>query len=83
MIRRLTERSSISIPKENLERVGVQPGDYFEVSDDGRRIILTPKVVDDKFSEKEWEELASLAKKAGKKYKTAASAKKHLERLSE
>jgi bifunctional DNA-binding transcriptional regulator/antitoxin component of YhaV-PrlF toxin-antitoxin module len=83
MIRRLTERSTISIPKENLEHIGAEPGEYFEVSDDGKRIILTPKAVEDKFSDAEWQKLELLAKESGTRYKSGADAKKHLEGLSE
>jgi AbrB family looped-hinge helix DNA binding protein len=82
MLRRLTKRGTVTIPKENLIHIGAKPGDYFEVSDNGTSIILTPKVIEDKFSNEEWQKLELLAKEAGKRYRTAEAAKKHLENLA-
>jgi len=83
MVRRLTERNTITIPKEILKNIGSKPGDYFEITDDGHRIILIPKTVDDRFSEEEWKKLERIAEEKGKTYKSAAEAKKHLEGLSD
>ncbi|MEW6189667.1 MAG: AbrB/MazE/SpoVT family DNA-binding domain-containing protein [Actinomycetota bacterium] len=82
MVRRLSERNTITIPKDILKRIGLKPGDYFEITDDGNRIILTPKIVEDKFTDEEWEKLEKLARERGRVYKTATEAKKHLEGLA-
>jgi AbrB family looped-hinge helix DNA binding protein len=82
MVRQLSERHTITIPKEILDHIGSKPGDYFEITDDGRRIILIPKVVEDKFSNAEWKKLERIAEEKGKVYTTAAKAKRHLEEQS-
>lgn len=81
MIRQLSKRKTITIPSQTLKRVGSKPGDLFEVSDDGSRIVLTPKVVGDRFTEEEWKKLESLVRERGKKYRSGARAKEHLKRL--
>lgn len=81
MIRQLTKRKTITIPEENLRNVGSKPGDLFEISDDGNRIILIPKVVDDKFTEEEWAKLEELVRERSKRYQSGKGAKDHLKRL--
>ncbi|MFZ3062639.1 MAG: AbrB/MazE/SpoVT family DNA-binding domain-containing protein [Actinomycetota bacterium] len=81
MVRQLSKRKTITIPVEILKHVGAEPGDLFEISDDGHRIILVPKIVEDKFTEEEWEKLERLAKEKGKVYRSAPKAKEHLKRL--
>ena len=83
MVKRLSERHTITIPIEILRHIGSKAGDYFEITDDGHRIILIPKTVEDRFSETEWTKLGRIAERKGKLYRTAAGAKKHLEELSD
>ncbi len=82
MVRQLTTRHTITIPKKNLESVGADSGIYFEVTDDGTRIILTPKNIEDRFTDAEWEKLDALRKAKGKTYPTAAQAKAHVRGLA-
>lgn len=83
MIRQLTKRKTITIPSEVLKHLGSKPGDLFEVTDDSGRIILTPKVVGDRFTKEEWSKLEVLVRERGKIYRSAARAKDHLKRLTE
>lgn len=82
MIRQLTKRKTITIPSEALKHVGSKPGDLFEITDDGDRIILTPKVIGDRLTEEEWLKLEALVREKGKVYRSAARAKEHLKRLA-
>lgn len=81
MIRQLTERHTITLPKRVLDHTGIKGGDFLEIRDDGRQVILRPKVLMDTFSEQEWEKLEKLSRQPGKIYKTAKAAKEHLRRL--
>lgn len=81
MVRQLTERHTITLPKRVLEHVGVKPGDLLDINDDGRQIILRPKVCEDLFSAEAWEKLEKLSKEHGRAYKTAKKAKEHLRSL--
>jgi len=82
MIRQLTKRKTITIPSDVLKHVGSKPGDLFEIGDDGSRIILTPKVVGDRFTKKEWSKLETLVRERGKIYRSGARAKDHLKKLA-
>lgn len=81
MVRQLSQRKTVTIPGQILKHVGVEPGDFFEITEDGRRIILTPKIIEDRFTEEEWEKLEKLAREKGKVYKGASEAKNHLKRM--
>ena len=80
-MRQLSQRKTITIPSEILEQVGSKPGDLFEITNDGYRIILIPKVIEDKFTEQEWGKLSQMAKERGVVYKEAVDAKNHLKDL--
>lgn len=82
MVRQITARNTITLPKEILERVGVGSGDFLEIIEDGRKIILTPKVLESPFSDEEWEKLELLVKEEGTIHSNAEDAKAHLRRLS-
>jgi len=82
VIRQLTKRKTITIPSKVLEHVGSRPGDLFEITDDGNRIILTPKEVGDRFTEEEWRKLQKLVRERGKVYRSGSRAKDHLKRLA-
>ncbi|MCX6383393.1 MAG: AbrB/MazE/SpoVT family DNA-binding domain-containing protein [Actinobacteria bacterium] len=81
MVRQLSQRNTITIPSKVLEQIGSKPGDFFEITNDGYRIILIPKVVDDKFAEQEWEKLNLIAKEKGRVYKEAEGTRNHLKGL--
>lgn len=82
MMRRVTSRHTITIPKRYLEDVGADVGTYFEITSDGSRIVLTPKEIEDWFTEREWARLDSLLKERGRRYSKAAEAKAHVRRLA-
>ena len=82
MVRQLSQRKTITIPSEILEHIGSKPGDLFEIADDGYRIILIPKVIEDKFTEQEWEKLNQIAREKGSVYNAAEDAKSHLKDLA-
>lgn len=81
MVRRITSRNTITIPKRALEQVGAGEGTYFEITDDGTRIILTPKEIGDRLTDEEWKKLDRLRKEKGTVYEKASGAKSHLRRL--
>jgi bifunctional DNA-binding transcriptional regulator/antitoxin component of YhaV-PrlF toxin-antitoxin module len=81
LVRQLSQRKTITIPAEVLERTGSKPGDFFEITEDGYRIILVPKVIEDKFTEEEWEKINLLAREKGEAYDKAVDAKQHLKDL--
>ena len=82
MLRQISARNTITLPKEILERIGVDAGDFLEIIENGRQIILTPKVLEDPFSYEEWEKLEHIVKEEGTIYSNAEDAKEHLRRLS-
>ena len=45
---KVKEKSQITIPKEVREKLGVKPGDYFNVDTKGDKIVLTPQVISPK-----------------------------------
>ena len=79
MVEKIKQQNLLKIPDLILKRVGLHPGDYVEVSDDGYKIIITPKVAEEDFSEEEWEKLEKLAK--GKKGRAFTSGKNLLNYL--
>ena len=81
MVRQLTERNTITIPKAALKIVHAKPGDFFEITGETHRIVLTPKVLEDPFTDEEWVKLRKLAKQPGTRYLSAREAKRHLDRL--
>jgi bifunctional DNA-binding transcriptional regulator/antitoxin component of YhaV-PrlF toxin-antitoxin module len=83
LVRQLSLRKTITIPSEVLEQVGSKPGDFFEITNDGYRIILIPKVIEDKFTELEWEKLNQIVKEKGTVYGKAIDAKSHLKDLAD
>ena len=82
MLKQLGERNTITLPKKILEHIGLKPGDYVEITDDGRRIILTPKVIEDVFTDEEWEKLEKLATERGVICKSGVEAKRYIEKLA-
>jgi bifunctional DNA-binding transcriptional regulator/antitoxin component of YhaV-PrlF toxin-antitoxin module len=81
LVRQLSQRKTITIPTEILERIGSKPGDFFEITEDGYRIVLIPKVVEDRFAEEEWDKIRLLAMEKGKVYGKDLDAKQHLKDL--
>ena len=82
MLRQLKVRNTITIPQPVLEHVHAKAGDYFEIQDDGHRIYLVPKVMDERFSDEEWDKIEKLANEKGKQFKTGKSALHYLSKIS-
>jgi bifunctional DNA-binding transcriptional regulator/antitoxin component of YhaV-PrlF toxin-antitoxin module len=81
MVRQLSQRKTITIPSDVLKKTGSNPGDFFEILSDGQKIILIPKLIEDKFDEIEWEKLKKLANEKGSVYNEAKDALNHLKGL--
>jgi len=81
LVRQLSQRKTITIPSEVLKKTGSNPGDFFEISSDGQKIILVPKLIEDKFNEQEWEKLKKIADEQGTVYGEAKEALAHLKGL--
>lgn len=82
MAEKVLEKNKVTlvpIPKKVVKEVGLHPGSYVEVTDDGYHIILTP--LEEEFTEEEWKKLRALAKTKGKTYKSFEGVKRHLQRL--
>lgn len=83
MVEKIKRENLLRIPNMVLKRVGLHPGDYVEVSDDGYKIIITPKVTEETFTEEELEKLEGLAKgKKGRAFRSGEALQKHLDKLS-
>ena len=81
MVRQLSERHTITLPSEALKKIGAKAGDFFDIAAQGFKIILTPKTLEDPFTDEEWEKLRKLLKQPGTRYTNAHDAKRHLDRL--
>lgn len=83
MVEKIKQRNMVKIPNIILKRVGLNTGDYVEVTDDGYKIIITPKVAEETFTEEEWGKLEKLAKgRKGKAFKSGEALLKHLDKIS-
>jgi antitoxin component of MazEF toxin-antitoxin module len=88
MAEKVLQRKNVTlvpIPKRVVEDVGIHPGSYVEVTDDGYRIIITPKVhaKEEEFTEEELNKIEKLAKeKGGKSFKSGEAFLKYLEKIS-
>ncbi|MBI5700284.1 hypothetical protein HZC34_00345 [Candidatus Saganbacteria bacterium] len=83
MVEKIKKENLLRIPNLVLKRVGLHPGDYVEVADDGYKIIITPKSVDEAFSDEELLKLEKLSKgKKGKAFKNSEALSRHLDKLS-
>ena len=86
MVEKIKKENMLKIPNLVLKRVGLQPGDYVEVTDDGYKIIITPKMSEEAFTEAELDKLDKLEKlakgKKGKTFKSGAALLRYLGKLS-
>ncbi|KAF0134120.1 MAG: hypothetical protein FD145_876 [Candidatus Saganbacteria bacterium] len=83
MVEKIKKENMLKIPNMVLKRVGLVPGDYVEVSDDGYKIIITPKIQEKSFADDEWKKLEALSKgKKGRAFKSGEKLISHLEKLS-
>ena len=86
MIRRITRNKQMTIPKEFMERLHLQEGDYVSIDCDDSCIRVRPVVVDE-FKEDDYKKLAAkldqLRNEQGIECEDSDKARKHLESLME
>ena len=81
------EKAQITIPSKIRKELGIKKGDYLEIASEGGRIILIPKIIEDKFlTDKEWCKLNELVKRQRRqrkytRYTNSEEAKKHSREL--
>lgn len=80
---KVTSKGQVTIPSAIREILRLEPGStvIFKVTEKG--IILSPgKIVEEPaYTAKEWKKIEKIVAEKGKTYKTARSAKKHLDSL--
>ena len=84
MLRRITRNKQVTIPKEFMDRLHLNEGDYVSIDCADDTIQLRAVVIDE-LSSTDYKKLASkldqLKKEHGTRYKASATARKHLKRL--
>ena len=84
MLRRITRNKQITIPKDFMERLHLDEGDYVNIEYEDDSIRLRPVVIQD-FSRDDYKNMASkldrLKKEPGRRLKNSASARKHLKTM--
>ena len=84
MLRRITRNKQLTIPKEFMERLHLQGGDYVNIDCDGSCIHLRPVIIEE-FTDVDYKKLAGkldqLKKEQGTRYEDSESARNHLKRL--
>ena len=53
ILRQIGKRNQLTIPAKLLRASGVRPGDYVELANDHDKIIILPKLIEDKDLSKE------------------------------
>ncbi len=80
---KVTSKGQVTIPSTIREILRLEPGStvIFKVTEKG--VILSPcKIVEEPaYTSKEWRKIEKIVAERGKTYKTARSAKKHLDSL--
>ena len=80
---KVTSKGQVTIPSSIREILNLEPGStvMFKVTDKG--IILSPCEIIEKpvYTTSEWKKIERMVAEKGKAYKTAISAKKHVESL--
>ena len=80
---KVTSKGQVTIPLNIREILRLEPGStvMFKVTEHG--VVLSPCEIIEKpaYSSKEWKRIERLVAEKGKEYKTAKSAKKHLDSL--
>ena len=84
MLRRITRNKQLTIPKEFMERLHLQEGDYVNIDCDDSCLRLQPVTIDE-ISPADYKKLAArldqLKKENGTRYEDSDGARKHLKRL--
>jgi AbrB family looped-hinge helix DNA binding protein len=80
---KVTSKGQVTIPSTIREILRLEPGStvIFKVTEKG--VILSPcKIIEEPaYTAKEWSKIEKIVAEKGKTYKTAQSAKKHLDSL--
>ena len=80
---RVTSKGQVTIPSTIRDILGLEPGStvMFKVTENG--ILISPCEIIEKpsYTPKEWRQIEKIVAEKGKRYKTARSAKKHLDSL--
>ena len=80
---KITSKGQVTIPSTIREILKLEPGStvIFKVTERG--VILSPcKIIEEPaYTAKEWRKIEKIVAERGKTYKTARSAKKHLDSL--
>ncbi|MFH1350901.1 MAG: AbrB/MazE/SpoVT family DNA-binding domain-containing protein [Pseudomonadota bacterium] len=84
MLRKITRNKQVTIPKELMERLHLNEGDYVTIECENNSIRMRPLVIDE-FSRKDYEKLAfkldQLKNEPGSSYNDSKSARRHLKRM--
>jgi len=84
MLRRITRNKQLTIPKEIMDRLHLQEGDYVRIEYDDCSIHLRPVIIDE-FSNDAYKKLAAkldqVKKESGTHYDDSDSARNHLKGL--
>lgn len=87
MFRKLNERNQITLPADLLDTIGIEKGDFFEITAEAGKIILQPRQMTAKpYPDADWAALQlhiheQTARGEYTEYSTPAAAKKHLRKL--
>ena len=84
MLRKITRNKQVTIPKEFMERLYLNEGDYVTLECENDSIRMRPVVIDE-FSLDDYEKLAfkldQLKNEPGASYSDSKSARRHLKRM--
>lgn len=80
MIVELKAKSQLTIPNAIVKSMGLKQGDFFEISEEKGRIILTPVALYPKEYVAHLEAEAKTAKKRGKEYASVSAMMEDLEK---
>jgi len=84
MLRRITRNKQVTIPKELMDRLHVQEGDYVNIDCDDFCIRLRPVIIDE-ITDGDYKKLAAkldqLKREHGTRCEDSESARKHVKHL--
>ena len=84
MLRKITRNKQVTIPKEFMDRLHINEGDYVMIECENNSIRMRPVVIDE-FSREDYEKLAikldQLKNESGSGYNDSKSARMHLKRM--
>ncbi len=84
ILSKVLSKYQLTLPKEVVRALHIHKGDLLKCQVQSERIVLTPMVVEEPYSEEElkkFDKLYNDPKNKGKVYKTRAEAMEHLRKL--